>query len=282
MRSSLRFALVAGTLTFAAAPAALAAPGPPSSSFSTSDRGVAAYSSLLEEFGFDVEGLRTSLAETDLDESWTLVVLDPPDLDGDEVIALRGFLQDGGHLVTGGADPAWLDDLVAAPPTWRSGGTTSFSVPVSNVPGVTTVQTAGEGTWSDPGGGAVLAGSPTDALAVRLGVGAGMVTLLADVSPLQNRLLDRADNAGFALSLVGDAPVVFVESVHGYGPPRGLSAIPARWRWAGAGFVLATALWMWARGRRLGPPEQPNRVLPPPRRAYVEALAATLARARRP
>ena len=271
-----RMAALAATLV-------LAAPtGPPSSSLATSGRGVAAYASLLEEFGFEVESLRTPVDETALDGDWTLVVLDPPALDVTEVAALRAFVADGGRLIAGGEHPDWVDDLVDRPPTWRSGGITSFSASGGDaVAGVTTVETAGDGTWSDPGGGTVLAGTSTDALAVEV---AGTVTLLADVSPLQNRLLATADNAGFALSLAAGAPrpVVFVESVHGFEPPRGLSAIPARWRWAGAGFAFATALWMWARGRRLGPPEEPRRVLPPPRLAYVEALAATLARARRP
>jgi hypothetical protein len=38
---------------------------------------------------------------------------------------------------------------------------------------------------------------------------------------------------------------------------------------------------MIAIGRRLGPPEQEARMLPPPRRAYVDALATTLARTKR-
>ena len=38
---------------------------------------------------------------------------------------------------------------------------------------------------------------------------------------------------------------------------------------------------MVARGRRLGPPEPERRDLPPPRRAYVDALAATMARGKR-
>jgi hypothetical protein len=39
---------------------------------------------------------------------------------------------------------------------------------------------------------------------------------------------------------------------------------------------------MVARGRRLGPPEPAARELPPPRRAYVDALAHSLGRTRRP
>ena len=37
---------------------------------------------------------------------------------------------------------------------------------------------------------------------------------------------------------------------------------------------------MFARGRRLGPPEPERRELAPPRRAYVDSLAATMARGR--
>ena len=39
---------------------------------------------------------------------------------------------------------------------------------------------------------------------------------------------------------------------------------------------------MWSRGRRLGPPDEVERAQAPPRRAYVEAMAAALARTRQP
>ena len=66
--------------------------------------------------------------------------------------------------------------------------------------------------------------------------------------------------------------------MHGYGPQRGLAAIPARFGWALIGLLLAALVFMVARGRRLGPPERERRDLPPPRRAYVDSLAATIAR----
>ena len=277
MRTALRVA-TATFLVLSTGPPALAAPsGPPSSSYATSASGVAAYAALLEEFGFEVDRLRGSLERVPLEEDWTLVLLDPPSLASYDVTLLREFLDRGGRLVTGGSvGAAWTDDVVDDPPVWSAGGNTSYT---TGLDGVSTVESAGEGRWSDPGGGTVVAGDTGDALAVT----SGGVTFLADASPLQNRLLDRADNAAFGLALAGDAPgpVVFVEGVHGFGPPRGLGAIPARWRWTAAGLVSATLLWMWARGRRLGPPERAVRELPPPRRAYVEALAATLARARR-
>jgi len=49
-----------------------------------------------------------------------------------------------------------------------------------------------------------------------------------------------------------------------------------------AGLVLAALVWMVSRGRRLGPATTGARELPPPRRLYVEAVAATLARTDRP
>jgi hypothetical protein len=75
--------------------------------------------------------------------------------------------------------------------------------------------------------------------------------------------------------------VVFSELQHGYGR-TGLAALPARWKVALALGVLAALALMVSRGRRLGPAEAPDRELPPPRRAYVDALADALGRTRRP
>src|SRR5205823_2322401 len=105
--------------------------------------------------------------------------------------------------------------------------------------------------------------------------GRGTIELLADSSPLRNRLLDRRDDAALALELAGPPrrAAVFVESVHGYGEATGLAAIPTSWRWTLGGLALAGAVLVLARGRRLGPPEPLARELPPPRREYVESLA---------
>jgi hypothetical protein len=70
--------------------------------------------------------------------------------------------------------------------------------------------------------------------------------------------------------------------VHGYGPSRGIAAIPNDWKIALGGLGIAGLTLMWARGRRLGPPEDRSRRLSPPRAAYVDALGSTLARTRRP
>ncbi len=56
--------------------------------------------------------------------------------------------------------------------------------------------------------------------------------------------------------------------------------MPGRW-WTAFGLLaLATLVLMIASGRRFGPPQASERELPPPRRAYVEALGTTLARTR--
>jgi hypothetical protein len=129
----------------------------------------------------------------------------------------------------------------------------------------------------------VIAGEGGSILAVAL-VGSGRAVLLADPSPLQNRLLDRDDNAALGLAVAGakSRRVDFLESVHGYRPATGFAAIPWSWRFALGGLILAALVLMLARGRRLGPAEAEDRELPPPRRVYVESLAAVLARTKRP
>ena len=128
----------------------------------------------------------------------------------------------------------------------------------------------------DPGSTVVLLDprdvGPADARALRRFLEAG------------GRLLAHADDAKLGLSLAGPAgrPVAFVESVHGYGHASGLGAIPTSWRFALGGLVLAALVLIWARGRRLGPAEELERPLPPPRREYVEALASLLERSRDP
>jgi hypothetical protein len=73
---------------------------------------------------------------------------------------------------------------------------------------------------------------------------------------------------------------VFAEGVHGYGEATGLAAIPTRWRYALVLLAGALVVYAWARGRRLGPPDRPQRALGPARADYVDALSSTLARSR--
>ena len=261
--------------------------GPESSSFATSPHGLAAYADLLRRAGHPVTRLRETPADAELDPGTTVVVLDPESPDESDAAALRRFAERGGRLLAGGALPdAWLAELVPAEPDW-SGAPVRRSAalaPVPEVAGVGRVRAAGPGSWRETGEALAVLGDRRGALAAVATAGRGRILLLADASPLQNRLLGEADNAALGLALAGPRtrPVAFVESVHGYGAASGLAAIPAHWLAALAGFVLAALVLMVARGRRLGPPELEARELPPPRRDYVESLAAALARTKRP
>ncbi len=245
--------------------------GPRSSSFSTGREGTAGYAELLRRYGHDVTRLRGSLRARDLDPASTVVVLDASP-DGGEAGAVSDFVRRGGRLVAGGADAtAWVRDLRIRPrPRWVPGGATRAEARVDGEQYA--LRTASEGQWAD-GAGLVRQSRP----------GAGDVLLLADASPLTNDLLDRADNAALALALAGDGrPVAFVEGPHGYGGSSGLAAIPWRWKVALVLGALAVLLTLIAGSRRIGPAEETVRELPPPRRAYVDALGVALARARRP
>ncbi len=269
--------------------------GPTSSSYATAGDGLAAYAELLARNGHAVERVRTSLDKATLDPGSTLVVADPAGVTPAELEAIARFVGAGGRLVAAGRDAApVLAGLPGGGPEWGGAGVRSARplVPAPEVAGVATVESAGDGSWNRAGGTLPLLGDADGVLATVAAAGAGRVVALADASPLQNRLLGRADNAAFALGIAGGGrpgdiagarrPVAFAEAQHGYGRRTGVGAIPARWRWAMAGGFLAALVWMWSRGRRLGPPDDIERTPPPARRAYVDAMAGALARTRQP
>jgi Domain of unknown function (DUF4350) len=259
--------------------------GPASSSYATADTGVAAWATLLTRSGRSVSQLRESLSKAALPAQETIVLLEPDALLRSEGTRLLAFVRAGGRLVYGSSHPQHtLPALLYKSPVWSAEGPSRYAgVGGEGViaPGVGEVRTAGEGTWTSFGGYAAQVRT-TDgaALLLRRQIGSGTVELLADVSPLQNRLLATADNAQLALNLAGPPgqAVVFVESVHGYGAGRGLAALPTGWRLAFAGLGLAGLLWIAARARRLGPAEPSVEVRPPARSAYADAVALLLRR----
>ena len=256
--------------------------GPPSSSFATKPEGLAAWAELARRSGIPVRALRDPPSDASLDGSGTVAVMDAGPITPDEARALRDFAERGGRVIAGGEPRGWTATLLGTdvPPDWDSDGPERARrlAETPETAGVARVRTAGDGRWTQADGAErALAGDDGSLLLVRQ-VGSGRVALLADTSPLQNRLLDEADNAALALALSGRGPLTFVESVHGYGRESGLAALPARFAWALIGLVLAALVFMAARGRRLGPPERERRELAPPRRAYVDSLAATTAR----
>lgn len=253
--------------------------GPTSSSYATAPAGVAAYAELLERSGYRIRRERTSVEDQAPDASDTLVVLDPGRLTRDETRALTQFARRGGRLVAGGDGTA---DLAAA----LRGGVHATSdgperwTPGAPLPGVRVIRTAGDRIFDAFDRALPLLVADGAAALVELRPGRGEVVLLADVSPLQNRLLAAADNAPLGLALAGprERRVVFLESVHGYDEQRGLSALPSRWKAALVLAAIAALLFMLARARRFGDPEPAARTLDPARREHVEAVAASLAR----
>ena len=261
--------------------------GPGGSSYATAPDGVAAYADLLRRVGHPVERVRVDLRDATFPSNATIFLLDPGFVLREDRDALRRFVAAGARLVAGGAaGDVWLKRIVDDPPAQADEGpeTARPLAPVPEVAGVTTVRVAGDASWSDVGAALPVLGSGARVTLAVARVGRGRAALLADTSPLQNRLLGAADNAalGLALAAPPPRPVYFVESVHGYGTASGLAAIPARWWFALVGLGVAALAWLLAHGRRLGPPEREARELPPPRRAYVESLAAVLARTKRP
>jgi hypothetical protein len=263
--------------------------GPRSSSYATAPEGLAAYASLLAQHDYPVRRVRDAPSESPLDPQDTVVLLDPGSVGPDDATALREFLLAGGRLVVGGGDSpeSLVATLVEDAPEWAETSVKEATsiVPVAETAGVQDVEAAGPGAWTTQTGQAVpvVAGDSGSIVAVA-SIGRGRAILFADASPLQNRLLDHADNAALGLAVAGaqGRTVDFLESVHGYHPASGFGAIPWSWRFALGGLVVAALVLMLARGRRLGPPQAEGRELPPPRRVYVESLAAVLARTKRP
>lgn len=255
-----------------------------SSSYSTGAEGFAAYADLLAQSGHSVERAKSSL--DGLDAGATLVVADAA-LSDDDADAVRAFVDRGGRAVLVGEATSKLARALLGPSVaWapRAVEVSHPLLPVPEVSGVRFVVSARQGSWRTTGPAAPFLGDEGRTTAAAADVGSGRVVLLADASPLQNRLLAEADNAAFAVDLAGPSgrPVVFAERGHGAASGRGLAALPGSWKAALVAGGIATVLAMWAAGRRFGPPEDEDRALPPPRKAYVDALAVTLAKTGQP
>jgi hypothetical protein len=247
--------------------------GAQSSSFSTASSGTAGYAELLRRFGHDTSQARGTIGPASLSPASTAVVLDAAPSESARR-ALAEFVAAGGTALVGGADATlWTRGMGIDAPRWDPIGREQSHVAIEGT--TYDVRTDGRGRWR---------GGTGQALVQSQRVGAGRVVLLADTSPLQNRLLDRSDNAAFGLAVAGEdrASVVFVEGPHGFGSSTGLDAVPTRWKIALVGGALAALLTLIAASRRLGPAEETVRDLAPPRRAYTDALGAALSRSRRP
>lgn len=254
-----------------------------SSSTSVRPEGTAALARLLEQDGRRVRRLGAPLDEREPDRRWTLFVLDPGRIASGEQAALVRFVRSGGRLVAAGAGTAGLARALGA-----GGPDAAFAAaartlrpaaPAPELAAVRAIHVPPGPAWMDGGGGLPLLADADGPGLVGVAAGRGRALLLPDPGPLHNRALARADNAALGLALAGGPrTAAFLELPPDAVRATGLAALPARWKVALGAAVLAALVLLAARARRLGAAERPGRELAPPRTAYVEALAAGLAR----
>lgn len=250
--------------------------GPPGSSYATHGAGVAALAALLETNGYDVAQTRTPLAVRPPEPDDVVVIFSGGVLAQDDVDVIREHVNDGGRLVVSGSTV--FDEVVADPPGGFIGTDRPSTnlLPIAGFDDVTEV--AGESVWQDPGSLLPLVGNADGTLLGIEATGSGYVVALADEGVLTNGRLDERDHALLALLAIGttEGSVRFIEYVHGFEQPTGLAALPTRWKQALLVMAGAGLVWLIARGQRFGPAEETGRGLPPPRAAYLDAVAATL------
>jgi hypothetical protein len=249
------------------------------SSHSVRPEGAGAYARLLARAGHRVVREGRRLDRADLAAAATLIVLDAA-LEQDEVAAARAFVEAGGRLVVAGPQSA---ELFGMPPADSMVARAAPVIAAPETAGISEVAAGELPAWSDTGPALPLLMNGNSTFAAAVNVGRGRVVLLADSGPLLNDGLAQADNAAFGLAVAGPSsrPVSFAEAGHGRGG-RGLMALPEKWKAALIAGALAAGLALWSAGRRFGPPQEDGRELPPPRRAYVDALAATLVKTKQP
>ena len=260
-----------------------AAQGRAGSSFSTSAQGTVAFRELVAQNGHDVEQRRTPLGVRPPDPASTVVIVDGGSPFDRDVDALAEFLLLGGRLV---AVETAIDGLVDSPPgpPFIGNGTGTASLPHDSVAGVTQIVIPNRLVWASAGSLLPVVPDQNSTVVGLATPGRGTLIAASDGSIFANEALDEGDNAALALAVVGpaDRDVVFVEYVHGFTDASGLLGLPPRWQWVVVGLLVSAAMFLLAKGRRLGPPESPQRALPPPRVQNVEALAAALARTKDP
>ncbi|HUO46259.1 MAG TPA: DUF4350 domain-containing protein [Acidimicrobiia bacterium] len=256
--------------------------GPSGSSYVTTAYGAAAWAELLVDEGQSITRLRGPYTPDRLPTGEALVLVEAglATLAGPELGALREFLQQGGHLVIAGLDPGDLVNTISTdPPQWTTTGTSAASIADPLLSGVDYVPLGGTGSFATLGEASeLLADGAGRAVAVHWSLGAGTVYWLADATPLLNGGLADGDSAGLAVALTVGRPVIFDEFRHGYGGDSLWQSLPHRWANTIALLGAAALLALIAYARRLGPPEEVERKLPPDRARYVDSVAAILGR----
>jgi uncharacterized protein DUF4350 len=255
-----------------------------SSSFGTGPSGVAAMAQLLAARGHEVIKDSRPLSAQSLSPGSTLFVIDASSWTAADSASVARLLRGGGRVVVAGRPPAeGLLPAMFGPgggPRWMS-QSSGTARPVGSGPltvGVSSVSSGPVGALVAGSASPVLAG-PRGVLAASSGGGNPAAVLVASSTPFTNAALAGRDNAAFAINVAGPSsgPVVFDEYDHGYGHTgSGLAGLPSWWRWGLGVALLAVVIWMLSASRRFGPVERAERLLIPPRVAYVDAMATGL------
>ena len=251
---------------------------PSGSSYGYDMAGLAAYAELLEEAGHEVDRVRRPVAEQRPDPGSVVVLADVVSIAPEDEFALERFVAFGGRLVLVGASVAFLDLPPLGP---AEPGVAPLVFPDPELEGISRISSPARRAWDDTGSLVPLFGSSGAIVVATTDLGEGRVYALAS-EILANGALADADNAALGLALAGDPtrPVLFLEYPHGYAEATGVSALPGRWKWTLGGLFAAGLVWLAAHSRRLGPPEDVDRALAPPRVLYVDSLAASMVRTR--
>jgi hypothetical protein len=259
--------------------------GPDGSTFVTTRDGSAAVAGMLERLGIEVVRSRLPLDEAALSSETTLVLIDvaAADYTTSELRALEEFLDAGGSVVVAGATEV-VGRLLPDASVWRSqGGSIAHPRgPLLEEDSFQSVLLSGFGSFEVSNSDTpIWVTDGEEAVAVARSVGDGFFAWVADSYPFHNDGIGQEESAVAIYRLLDPSgTVVFDEVRHGFRQNGGLwLVIPANWRrMLGLAGVVAL-LGLIAYARRLGPPHDFRRRLPPSREAYLEAVAGIMSRA---
>jgi hypothetical protein len=261
-------------------------PGPAGSAAVTTALGTAALAETLEALGTDAILLRKRLDDENLAGVSTFVVVEPgfTGYSEGEVAALRRFVEAGGRAVLAGRpDAALVDALVPGAPAWINAGATRqlvWAPPAWGAP-AEDLEGGGIGSWDGDPVGLAMTGWEGGTTTLAVAVGDGLVVLAADAGPFTNERIDRADNAAWAVSLLGSGPVGFDEFRHGAGDDE-VALLPPAWSRAVPLLAVALVVALVTYGRRSVPVRPPAPEPVPERLRFVEGVAGALRRTRDP
>ncbi|WP_320672170.1 DUF4350 domain-containing protein [Patulibacter defluvii] len=253
---------------------------------SAEDRGLAGWRALLRH-----EGVGVRVAEVDADRlrllPRTTYLFAEGDLDRDRARRVLREARRGARVVAAGRDAIVLGRALGLPLASASGGPVARRARRSPETRSVDRVATGRGAVAWPGSehalwalvtagvGDVLHDPPVVVGQAR--VGEGTLLLLASRRPVENGGLGVDDNAALAVGLAGRGRVVALRVRDGAATAAGVSP---RVGVVLALLVLAGVAALLSRGRRLGPAVAPDEDPAPSRSAYVDALAAALARTR--